>query len=121
MIKRFAQLDIATSDLADAASTYDKNFGFKVTPASETGEATITLAGAQLRLQSGPAVADLISSSGEGLAAIWLEAEDVDQIAGALHSAGLATSAIRSEAGRRLLQVDPKSANLVPLFIFDRK
>jgi predicted enzyme related to lactoylglutathione lyase len=121
MIKRFAQLNIATLDLADAAATYEKNFGFKVTPASETGEATITLAGAQLRLQSGPAVADLISSSGEGLAAIWLEAEDVDQIAGALHNAGLATSAIRSEAGRRILQVDPKSANLVPLFIFDRK
>jgi predicted enzyme related to lactoylglutathione lyase len=121
MIKRFAQLDIATSDLADAASTYEKNFGFTVTPASEAGEATITLAGVQLRLRSGPAVADLISSSGEGLAAIWLEAEDVGQIADAFQKAGLATSAIRSEAGRRILQVEPKSANMVTLFIFDRK
>src|SRR5438552_16218010 len=120
MIKRFAQLDIATLDLADAAATYQKNFGFTVT-ASEAGEATITLAGVQLRLRSGPAVADLISSMGEGLAAIWLEAEDVDLISDAFRKAGLAAGPIRNEAGRRILQIDPKSANMVPLFIFDRK
>src|SRR5437879_4234066 len=121
MIKRFAQLDIATSDLADAASTYEKNFGFTVTAASEAGEATISLAGVQLRLRSGPAVADLISSMGEGLAAIWLEAEDVDLISDAFRKAGLAAGPIRNEAGRRILHIDPKSANMVPLFIFDRK
>jgi predicted enzyme related to lactoylglutathione lyase len=120
MIKHFAQLDIATLDLADAAATYQKNFGFTVT-ASEAGEATINLAGAQLRLRSGPGVADLISSAGEGLAALWLEAEDVDRIADELHQAGVAASPIRSDGGRRILQVDPKSANMVPLFIFDCK
>jgi hypothetical protein len=29
--------------------------------------------------------------------------------------------AIRIESGRRILEVDPKLANQVPLFIFDRK
>jgi hypothetical protein len=38
-----------------------------------------------------------------------------------LEKAGIATAAIKKDAGRRILAIDPKIANQVPLFIFDRK
>ena len=118
---RFDRLDIATSDLADAMSVYQNNFGFIPTRAADADEASITLGDAQLRLRSGPAVADLISSSGEGLAAVWLEADDIAELAKTLEQAGVAASPLRVEGGRRILAVEPKSANMVPLFIFDQK
>jgi predicted enzyme related to lactoylglutathione lyase len=121
MIKRFDRLDVLTSDLADAISTYQKNFDFSVRRTAEPGEATIAVGDAQIRLRSGAAVAGLISSSGEGLGAIWLEADDLEQVAQALQKAGIAASPVRIEGERRIIEVDPKSTNMVPLFIFDRK
>jgi predicted enzyme related to lactoylglutathione lyase len=121
MIKRFDRLDIATSDLADAVSIYQKNFDFTVRRVGDSDEATIELGDAQIRLRTGAAVADLISSSGEGLAAIWLEADDVDKVAEMLKNASIAVSPIRVEANRRILAVNPASVNMVPLFIFDRR
>src|SRR6516162_2623262 len=101
MIKRFDRLDIATSDLAGVVSIYEKNFDFTV-------------------LRTGAAVVDVISSSGEGLEAIWLETDDVHKVAETLKNANIALSPIRVEANRRILAVNPSSANRVPLFIFDR-
>ncbi|HXZ87460.1 MAG TPA: VOC family protein [Candidatus Binataceae bacterium] len=121
MIKRFDRLDVTTTDAADAAAVYERNFGFKVRHASGSNDAIIAVGDAELRLRSGVAVADAIAASGEGLAAIWLEAEDVDQVATALRSAGIAFSAPRMEEGRRVLGIDPKATNMVPLFIFDRR
>jgi predicted enzyme related to lactoylglutathione lyase len=120
MIKRFVCLDVATTDLADAVSAYQKNFDFTVQSMVDPEEATIELGGAQIRLLSGAAVLDLISSSGEGLAAIWLEAEDVEKVDTELKAAGVALSPIRIEGGRRVLAVESSFANMVPLFIFDR-
>jgi glyoxalase/bleomycin resistance protein/dioxygenase superfamily protein len=121
MIKRFDRLDIATSDVADAAAIYEKNFEFAVRRGPNPDEAAIELGDAQLRLRSGPDVAEIISSSGEGLAAIWLETDDVDQIAAKLRQAGVGFTPIRVEGARRILAVNPSSANMVPLFIFDRR
>jgi predicted enzyme related to lactoylglutathione lyase len=121
MIKRFDRLDVATTDAADAAAIYERNFGFKVRHTSGSNDAIIAVGDAEIRLRSGAAVADTIAASGEGLAAIWLEAEDVDQVATALRSAGIAFSAPRMEEGRRVLGIDPKATNMVPLFIFDRR
>jgi predicted enzyme related to lactoylglutathione lyase len=120
MIRRFDRLDIATSDLAGAVSTYEKNFDFKVLRAANSDEATIELGDSQIRLRTGAAVADLVSSSGEGLAGIWLETDDVYEAAEALKKANVAVSPIRIEVNRRVLAVDPPSAHMVPLFIFDR-
>jgi hypothetical protein len=120
MIKRFDRLDIATSDLADTVSIYEKNFDLTVQPAGNSEEAVIQLGDAQIRLRSGAAVADLLSSSGEGLAAIWLETDDVYKVAETLKKANVAVSPIRVEANRRLLAVNPASANMVPLFIFEK-
>ena len=103
MIKRFERLDIATSDLAGAISVYQHNFDFTVRLTSEMGEATIELGDAQIRLRAGSAVADLISATGEGLAAIWLEADDVNSVAQALQGAGIPTAPIRREGDRRVL------------------
>jgi hypothetical protein len=120
MIKRFDRLDIATADLADAVGIYQKNFDFAVRRTTESEEAIIELNGAQIRIQTGAAVADLIASSGEGLAALWLEAEDVEKVAEKLKAANVAVSPIRVEGDRRIVEVNPLSANMVPLFIFDR-
>jgi hypothetical protein len=121
IIKRFERLDIATSDLADAISIYEKNFDFTVKRASTGDEATIELGPSQLRLRADAGVADLISSFGEGLAAIWLEADDVAQVALALTNANIVVSPLRVEGDKRILEVAPASANMVPLFIFDRR
>jgi predicted enzyme related to lactoylglutathione lyase len=121
MIKRFDRLDVATSDLADAAAIYERNFGFAVRRASDGSDsAVVTVGDAEIRLRAGAAAADFIAANGEGLAALWLEAEDVDAVAAALDRAGLTHRQVRREADRRILEVDPKAANMVPLFIFDR-
>src|SRR5579872_2488267 len=120
MIKRFDRLDIATSDLAGAVSIYKKNFDFSVQPASASEEAVIQLGDAQIRLQSGAAAAGLLASSGEGLATIWLETDDVDKVAEMLIKANVAASPIRVEGNRRILAVHPEAANMVPLFIFEK-
>ena len=53
--------------------------------------------------------------------AVWLEADDVDEVVASLKGAGIGAGAIRKEAGQKILAIDPKVANQVPLFIFDRK
>ncbi len=121
MIKRFDRLDIATLDLANAVSIYERNFDFKVQSDGNSEEALIQLGDAQIRLRSGAAVADLISSSGEGLAAIWLETDDIDKVTDTLKNANIAVSPIKIEANRRILAINQASTNMVPLFIFDRR
>ena len=119
MITRLDRLDVATSDLNDAASIYEKNFGFKVTRSGE--QASVTIGGAEIRLASGAFATDALKANGEGMFALWLEADDLDQVVASLKKAGIAAGAIKKEAGQRILAVAPKVANQVPLFIFDRK
>jgi predicted enzyme related to lactoylglutathione lyase len=121
MLKRLDTLEVATADLADAASTYAKNFGFTVTKSSDGMSAIVKVGDAEIRLAAGAEAAAAIAQSGEGMIGLWLEADDVDRVAAALGKAGMEPGAIRKESGRRVLAVDPKIANQVPLFIFDRK
>jgi hypothetical protein len=127
MIKRFDRLDVATADLADAASIYERNFGFAVHRESAadgsnaSDDALVTVGDAEIRLRTGASVADFIATNGEGLAAVWLEADDVEAVAVGLDQAGLAHRPVRHEGDRRILEVDPKAANMVALFIFDRR
>jgi predicted enzyme related to lactoylglutathione lyase len=121
MIKRFDRLEILTSDLADADKVYEQNFGFTVRPAEEQDEAAITIGDAEIQLRAGASVADMIAANGEGLGAVWLESDDVDQTAAALTKAGVGFAPIRRDGDRRTLAIDPKAASMVPLYIFDRK
>jgi predicted enzyme related to lactoylglutathione lyase len=121
MLKRLDRLEVATTDLADAVSIYERNFGFSVSKSADDATASVRVGGAEIRLASGAAVAAQIEKSGEGMIALWLEADDVDQVAKSLRQAGIDPGAIRSEAGRRILAIDPQAAQQVPLFIFDRK
>ena len=81
----------------------------------------MSVGGAEIRLASGASAADAIKANGEGMFGVWLEADDLDQVVAALKKAGIATDAIRKDAGRRIIGIDPKVANQVPLYIFDRK
>jgi predicted enzyme related to lactoylglutathione lyase len=117
VIKRLDSLEVATADLADAASIYEKNFGFSVSISADKKSATVKVGGAEIHLVGGAT----LDSSSEGMIGLWLEADDVDQVIANLHLAGLDAGAIQIESGRRILTIDPKLANQVPLFIFDRK
>ena len=121
MLKWFDALDVATSDLADAASVYEKNFGFAVTHAADGKSAVVKVGGAEIKLLAGDSAAAAIAANGEGMMGVWLEADDVDQVAASLKRAGIDAGAPRREGNRRVLAIDPKHANQVPLFIFDRK
>jgi hypothetical protein len=117
MIKRLDTLEVATADLADAASIYEKNFGFRVTRSADGKSASVKVGAAEIRLVTGAT----IDASSEGMIGLWLEAEDIDQVVAKFHIAGLDAGTIQIESGRRILTIDPKLANQVPLFIFDRK
>jgi hypothetical protein len=120
MIKRFESLDIATTDLADATETYRLNFGFAASPSEDGRSAVITVGDARIRLRTGDEVAEFVAQSGESMMAVWLEADDVDEVAARLRRAGCEPGIVRVEGERRVLAVDRKLANQVPLFIFDR-
>ncbi len=120
MIKRLDTLEVATSDLADASSIYEKNFGFAVARSADGKSASVKVGGAEIRLRAGDTIAT-IDSPGEGMVGLWLEAADVDQVIVDFRAAGLDAGAIRKHAGRRILAIAPELANQVPLFIFDRK
>lgn len=121
MIKRFDRLEVITADLADASEVYARNFGFTVRREPGADEAAITIGDAELRLRAGAAVAAQLAVAGEGLGAVWLEADDVEAVAAALTQAGVGFTPTVREGGRRILAVDPKAANMVPLYVFDRK
>jgi hypothetical protein len=116
VIRRLDTLEVATTDLADAASIYEKNFGFSVPRAADGKSASMKIGGAEIRLVTNASI-----DSSEGMIGLWLEADDVDQVIADFRAAGLDAGAIRKESGRRILTIDPKLANQVPLFIFDRK
>jgi predicted enzyme related to lactoylglutathione lyase len=121
LLKRFDTLEVATTDLVDAVKTYRENFGFELKPDSDGDSATLKVGGAEIRLVAGAAATAAIAATGEGLAALWLEAQDIEQVAAALRSAGIEPPAPKVDQGRRVLALDPEIANQVPLFIFDRK
>ncbi|HVC44056.1 MAG TPA: VOC family protein [Candidatus Binataceae bacterium] len=121
MIKRLERLEVATADLDDAAAIYERNFGFSVRRKAGSDEAAIAIGECEIRLRADAGAAEIIAAQGEGLAAIWLEADDLDAVAAALDAAHVARHAIRREGDRRVLEVDPQAANMVPLFIFDHR
>jgi hypothetical protein len=121
MLKRLDTLEVAVTDLADGASIYAKNFGFAVTTSADGKSASVKVGDAEIRLASTGAAAAAIAATGEGMFALWLEADDVEQVIASFALAGLNAGPIRLEHGRRILAIDPKLANHVPLFIFDRK
>jgi hypothetical protein len=121
MIKRLDTLDITATDVDQTGAVYQKNFGFKVERIAGTDDAEIAIGDARIRLRSGAGAEGALKSTSEGLAAIWLEAEDVELVAAALDRAGLKHQGVHRDRDRRILEVDPSASNLVPLYIFDRK
>ena len=121
MIKRFDRLEVITADLADAGATYQRNFGFGVRMLDSGDEAAISIGDAEIRLRSGWEVAKTIKANGEGMSAIWLEAEDLGAVIAALTRAGIGHRLGEGEADRHIVEIDPQATNRVPLFVFERK
>ena len=121
MLKRLDHLEVVTADLTDAVSTYERNFNFKVIRSADGSAASIRVGDSEIRLLSGAPTAEAIAQTGEGMFALWLEAADVESVGAALRKSGIDPGAIQKERGLRILAIDPKYANQVPLFIFDRK
>jgi hypothetical protein len=120
MLKRLDTLEIATADVSDAASTYAGNFGFKVSKSEDGKTAIVKVGDAEIRLVSSASQGVTVEASAEGMVALWFESDDVEKVASDLREAGIETAPIRQENDRRVLALDPKVANQVPLFIFDR-
>jgi len=114
-IKRLDRLDVNTADLSDAIAIYQRNFGLEVTPATHGGSALVAIGDAHIGLISAT------QAGAEGMVGVWLEAENVEAVSAAMGKAGYNFKPIRIEGSRRVLEVDAKSSNQVPLFIFDRK
>lgn len=121
MIKRLDTLEVVATNLEEAGALYQRNFGFAIKRIEGSDEAFIAIGDAQIRLRSGVGAEASLKASGEGLAALWLEADDVEPIAAALDRSGLAHRPVRREDDRRVLEVDAAAANMVPLFIFDHR
>jgi hypothetical protein len=121
MIKRFDRLEVITAELADAGATYQRNFGFGARTLDSGDEAAISIGDAEIRLRSGWEVAKTIKANGEGMSAIWLEAEELGAVTAALTRAGIGHRLVEGEADRRIVEIDPQATNRVPLFIFERK
>ncbi|MGD0073330.1 MAG: VOC family protein [Candidatus Binataceae bacterium] len=121
MIKRLDRLEVASTDLGDATSLYQRNFGFNLRQAPDGETAVLAIGDAEIHLVSGSQPSAKLAPGGEGMAALWLEADDVAVVAQALEKASLKSEPVRKQGGRRILAVDPQASNQVPLFIFDRK
>jgi len=119
MLKRLDTLDVATTDAGGAASIYQRNFGFKLVR-RKPDLAVLAIGDSEIALKSGAAVESVINSSGEGMAGLWLEADDVEQLAAKLQDANIKFEPSRV-GDRRVIAIDPAACNQVPLFIFDRK
>jgi hypothetical protein len=115
-IKRLDRLEVSTADVNDAAAVYRRNFSLGLKLAPDGKSAVVGIGDAQINLMAAAA-----QSEAEGMSGLWLEADDVDSICAALNKSGYGFKPIRVDRGRRILEVEPKSANQVPLFIFDRK
>ncbi len=115
-IRRLDRLDVSTADLSDAMSVYRRNFELPVKPASDGTSATVSIGDAQINLIPAASAAE-----SEGMSGLWLQADDVDAVCAALSKSGYAFKPSRVADARRIVEVEPKSANQVPLFIFDRK
>jgi hypothetical protein len=115
-IKRLDRLDVTATDVNDAASVYRNNFSLGVKVSADAASAVVSIGDAQIRLLPAAAQAEA-----EGMSGVWLEAEDIDALCAALRRGNHEFKPVRVAEGRRIVEVDPKSANQVPLFIFDRK
>ncbi|MGO9061104.1 MAG: VOC family protein [Candidatus Binataceae bacterium] len=114
-IKRLDRLDVITADVNDAIATYQRNFNLAVKSAADGKSAEVIIGDALISLIPSP------QADAEGMSGVWLEAENVDAVSVALGKAGYSFKPIRVDGSRRVLEVEPESANQVALFIFDRK
>jgi|SRR5579875_2995067 len=114
LVKRLDSVEIIVPSIAQASATYSHNFDLRALPEGDAHRAVITIGGAKLKLVEGP-------PSAQGLAGLWLEAEDVDQLTAALDAAALSYKPLRRAGGLRILEIDRRHTNQVALFIFDRR
>lgn len=121
-IRRLDRVDVLAGDVSQAARTYERNFGFTVAKRDETGAVTIVVGDAAIRILPAGAPASAASAApAEGMAAVWLEADDVEEVARKLRAAGITPGPVKVEEGRRVLALELSLSAGAPVFIFDRK
>lgn len=119
LLKRLAQVEITAAKPGEAAAAYARNFGFRIRESA--GGATIVEVGAvELRLVA-PPESGSPGSAREGLAALWLEADDLGAVADVLRAKGISVAPPRTATGIRILKIPPTATGNVPLFVFDRR
>jgi catechol 2,3-dioxygenase-like lactoylglutathione lyase family enzyme len=136
---RIERVIVATPDADAAAAAFRRLFGLKdaatggAAAASAAGNAAegagngaaarvLAISRAEIAFvtpAAGTALADVLATSGEGMAALRLEVADVDAAVSALEHAGIHFEVERSD-GARVVHVDPATAHGVRLSLVGR-
>jgi hypothetical protein len=111
LLKRLAEIDVSAAAPAAAAATYQHNFGFARRSTADAER--IVVGDAELRI--------LPAAGREGLAALWLECNDLDRVIAALTEAGIAPPPARVESGMRMIELDPHHTAGARVVVFDRR
>ncbi len=118
-IKRLATLDVAVEELPAAIETFRQNFGLKLADrAVQENTAVLTVGDSEIRLV---ARKDEAEAGARAMAGLWLEADDLDAVAGRLKDAGFELKELNVEKDRRVLAVDPVGIGSPWLFIFESR
>jgi len=106
---RLAQVEVAAAAPGEAAATYHRNFGFRIREAAEGGM-IVEVGDAEIRLR-------IAGADREGMSALRLATDNLDDLIEALRRAGIDTEA----EGDRSIRIPPRFTGNVPLVVIERK
>ncbi|HLH77768.1 MAG TPA: VOC family protein [Candidatus Binataceae bacterium] len=115
MLKAIERIDVAVARLEPALATYERNFGLRAAGQRHDGEPML--------LPIGESAIGLIAAetgARQGMVALWLLADDVEQVRAALTRAGFGCRPMRRQGAMRVVEVE-RGCGQGPLFIFDRR
>jgi catechol 2,3-dioxygenase-like lactoylglutathione lyase family enzyme len=114
---RIDHVTVVSPNADGAVRTFQRLFGLAT--ASGGAAPALAIGGARIEFVTpadGSPLADALRTSGEGMAALTLAVDDLDEAARALERAGIAFER-RTESGRVVIAVDPRAAHGVRLLL----
>ncbi len=116
---RIDHVTVVSPDAPSAAATFERLFALPRAAATPRAP-TLTIGDARIEFVTpaeGSPLAEALRTGGEGMAALTLTVADLDEAARTLAAAGVGCAARTDEHGRRVLDVDPRSAHGVRLML----
>ncbi len=110
---RLEQVEVAAASPAEAAATYNRNFGFRIREAAE-GAMIVQVGDAEIRLRAA-------GMDRKGMSALRLATDDLDRLIEALRRAGIEPETASDEEGASAIRIPPRFTGNVPLVVVERK